>query len=92
MGVALSIVAYSPVPLLRSVGTGVTARRSGTGSQLSNLPANPARRTSYVRCPDLPATTVESQQSAGICPGRNVNGASGTTSSLMAASSAVRVM
>ena len=45
-GVALSMVAYSAAPAGKSVATGATASRSGTGSQLSNLPANPASRTS----------------------------------------------
>jgi len=68
-----------------------TPSRSGTGSQLSNLPGKPASRTSRVWRTASARVTVSSQQSVGRSPTRLVSGANGTISSVAFASAGVSV-
>ena len=90
-GLARSIWPQALLPCERSVSTATTPSRSGTGSQLSNLPGKPARRTSRVWRTASARVTVSSQQSVGRSPTRLVSGASGTISSVAFASAGVSV-
>jgi len=87
----LSMPEYWADPAVRSASIWATARMSGTGSQRSNFPANPARRISWRSRPGGWLDTVASQQSVGELPGRRTIGASGTTSSVRWPSSGVSV-
>ena len=90
-GLARSICPHALLPWERSVSTATTPSRSGTGSQLSNLPGKPASRTSRVWRTASARVTVSSQQSVGRSPTRLVSGASGTISSVAFASAGVSV-
>ena len=90
-GLARSIWPQALLPWERSVSTATTPSRSGTGSQLSNLPGKPASRTSRVWRTASARVTVSSQQSVGRSPTRLVSGASGTISSVAFASAGVSV-